>query len=282
MAFTQDELEAFNSILEQKLTIQKRELERSFAQHINEVRHEFAQRISTIEQEIEQNLLLRIVEQQRDLKNTLDQQSEARQAHMAETVRSELQLLQQQQQEQFSDLLEKNSAAQLLAVEQLLARHLATPSSAYVSETRTGPNGVEIQTEVSWEELIGMVDRALNERMSTFTESLLAAFKNTERSLTAQLQDLRSSLMHSKPVTEPLSELEEVFHSLEQLERIIESIQLAMTANHALLSNRLSYHQRLPAERAHVGQYHRTISEPESGGGNNHFSHPAESSDETE
>jgi hypothetical protein len=48
--------------------------------------------------------------------------------------------------------------------------------------------------------------------------------------------------------------MQEVFQSIEQLERIIESLQVAMTANHALLSNRLYHHQQLPLERAHGGQ----------------------------
>jgi len=47
--------------------------------------------------------------------------------------------------------------------------------------------------------------------------------------------------------------MQEVFQSIEQLERIIESMQVAMTANHALLSNRLYHHQQLPLERAHPG-----------------------------
>jgi hypothetical protein len=45
--------------------------------------------------------------------------------------------------------------------------------------------------------------------------------------------------------------IQEVLHGIEHLERIIESMQVAMTSNHALLSNRLFHHQQLPLERAH-------------------------------
>ena len=49
--------------------------------------------------------------------------------------------------------------------------------------------------------------------------------------------------------------MEEVFQSIEQLERLIESMQVAMTSNHALLAHRLYHHQQLPLERAHPGSH---------------------------
>ena len=49
--------------------------------------------------------------------------------------------------------------------------------------------------------------------------------------------------------------MQDVFTSIERLERIIESMQMAMTSNAALLSNRVYHHQQLPLERAHPGNY---------------------------
>ena len=45
--------------------------------------------------------------------------------------------------------------------------------------------------------------------------------------------------------------IQEILHGIEHLEQIIESMQVIMTSNHALLSNRLYHHQQLPLERAH-------------------------------
>jgi hypothetical protein len=57
MSFTADELEAFNSILEQRLTAHSREMERLFDQHIQLMRLEFEQRLTAAQQEIAAQLL---------------------------------------------------------------------------------------------------------------------------------------------------------------------------------------------------------------------------------
>ena len=44
MSFTEDELQSFNTILEQRLTAQRKELERTFDQRIMESRRESEQR----------------------------------------------------------------------------------------------------------------------------------------------------------------------------------------------------------------------------------------------
>jgi hypothetical protein len=45
----------------------------------------------------------------------------------------------------------------------------------------------------------------------------------------------------------------------------MESMQVAMTANHALLSNRLYHHQQLPLERAHPNPSGQTHVAPANG-----------------
>ncbi len=44
MSFTEDELQAFNSILEQRLSVHRREMERVFDQRMNEYRRDLDQR----------------------------------------------------------------------------------------------------------------------------------------------------------------------------------------------------------------------------------------------
>jgi hypothetical protein len=50
--------------------------------------------------------------------------------------------------------------------------------------------------------------------------------------------------------------IQEILHGIEHLEQIVESMQVVMTSNHALLSNRLYHHQQLPFERAHNANDH--------------------------
>jgi hypothetical protein len=65
---------------------------------------------------------------------------------------------------------------------------------------------------------------------------------------------------HQALYDENPTSIQEVLHGIEHLERIIESMQVAMTSNHALLSNRLYHHQQLPLERAHpAGDHTRSM-----------------------
>src|SRR5438094_8805834 len=93
--------------------------------------------------------------------------------------------------------------------------------------------------------------------------------RNSEQYLSAQLRALQSRLQdravkirEAQAYSGNLASMQEVYQSIEQLERIIESMQVAMTANHALLSNRHYHHQQLPLERAHPGSRPPTPSAP--------------------
>ncbi len=57
MSFTADELEAFNTILEQRLLAHSKELERIFDQRIQLMRREFEQRLTAAQQDIAAQLL---------------------------------------------------------------------------------------------------------------------------------------------------------------------------------------------------------------------------------
>src|SRR5260370_33210021 len=80
-----------------------------------------------------------------------------------------------------------------------------------------------------------------------------------EQYLSVRLHSLRDEFVRSQGhgpqsyYNGSATTIQEVLHGIEHLERIIESMQVAMTANHALLSNRLYHHQQLPLERAHPG-----------------------------
>ena len=63
---------------------------------------------------------------------------------------------------------------------------------------------------------------------------------------------------HQAFYEEDPTNFQEMLHGIEHLEQIIESMQVVMTSNHALLSNRLYHHQQLPFERAHSANDHST------------------------
>ena len=127
-----------------------------------------------------------------------------------------------------------------------------------------------MQTDLSWEDLSDVIGKALDERLSVLHESAQAAIKNLEQGLSARLRNLREELLNGQaqlqlqPDTENPPTMHEVLRGIDHLEHIIESMQVAMTANHALLSNRLYHHQQLPLERAHASDHtpSTTISPP--------------------
>jgi hypothetical protein len=263
MTFTADELQAFNDILDKKLTAHRREMERTFDQRIQTLRRELEQRLSTTQQETIQTLTQRQAEQQKGLQSTLSQKLTTQQANIAQALSLEMRQRQQQQQPQFEGIVDRALAAQLLAIEELLNQRLALQpfedTNQPAAESSPHFEAIEVQTELPWEDLIGIFGKAMDERFAVLNELTKASMRNWEQYFSAQLQALRSLIQEGMlHVRQPQAysgnsaSMQEVFQSIEQLERIIESMQVAMTSNHALLSNRLYHHQQLPLERAHT------------------------------
>jgi gas vesicle protein len=265
MAFTQDEIQAFNTILEQKLLQHRLELERLFDQRLHTFHHELEQRLVLMQQELHHALTQKLNEQQHKIKESVTQGLETAPPRLAQTIGHEVSLRLQQHQENAATLIENTLAAQLLAVEQLLNQHLAPsfaePSSLSLQETNSDFEALEVQTEIPWEDFIAVIGRALDERLVSLDMSLQSTCKNIEHRILTRLRELRNELMAHKP-TLPYeantTNMQELFTSIEHLEHIIESMQVAMTTNHSLLSNRLYHHQHLPLERAHASRQSET------------------------
>jgi hypothetical protein len=233
MSFTTDELESFNTILEQRL-----------AAHSNELERIFEQRTQLIQREFEQRLI-------------------AAQLTIIDTLTTQMQA-------QLEGIVDHALASQLLAIEELLKQYLLPKS--YDETPPDFGNGVqqfdtiEVQTDLPWEELNDLFGKALDERFNTLNETTQAALSNMEQVLSARLQGLQFQVhelvMHSHqtlPYTDQFSAPQEALQNIGQLERLVESLQVTMTSNHALLSNRLLHHLQLPLEQAHRGnQDHRT------------------------
>jgi hypothetical protein len=221
MSFTQDELQSFHTILEQKLALHRRELELSLDQRMGMLRQEFKQYLTAVEQDLLYNLPLRLAEQQNELKDAIIQ------------------------------------------------RLGAYPTRVIEEEVHPeGTEVVEMQADIAWEDLMNVIDRVVGERLSALEETIQLMVRNTEHTLLMELRSLQSDLVqakqrHTDTITTDITNLDDVFTSIEQLEHIMEALQVTMTANHTLLSNRLSHHQHLPLERAHPSEGKSEDSESE-------------------
>ena len=255
MSFTKDELQSFNSILEQKLTQQQRELERGFDQRLRAFKREIEQRLVFTQQELVRTLSQHLSEHYRKLKETLSQKIDAQQTHVvSSTVVSETDLKQQ-----LEDVVEHALDTQLISFDQLIGERFASTNEPSTSLVDASPDfaGMELHTEIPLDDLAEAVNKALDQRFSSLETSLKGSITDIEKYLSVQIQHLSEGRTHDErvvqvqPLDGTITSMQDVFTSIERLERIIESMQVAMTSNHALLSNRMYHHQQLPLERAH-------------------------------
>jgi hypothetical protein len=262
MSFTQDELQSLNTILDQKLLVHRHELERTFDQRMLGLRRDVEQRLTTIQQDLLRNISRTLGDQQNRSRDDVARKLDDQQARITQALLQEIEQKRVQQQQQNEDFLERSLAAQLLAFEQLIGQRQSLSQSgepgSYTDELRPDFDTIEVQTEIPWDDLVDLIDRILAERLSTLQASLQTSLKDVERYLAMQIHAIRvTSLREQKSVRDEssssLDDMQDVLRSIEQLERLIESMQVAMTTNSALISNRLYYHQQLPPERAHPG-----------------------------
>ena len=268
MSFTEDELQAFNKILDQRLSAHRRDMERVFDQRMNALRRDIEQRLTTAQQELLRTMTQKLTDHHQQLNAGLNQKLSSQQTRFGEIVSENLEQTQQQQQQQFEGLIESTLAAQLLAIEQLINQWLAlqpiSDPQMHVSEYPPHFETIEVQTELPWEDLMDVFGKSLDERFVVLHESIQMSIKSWEQYLSRHLQalytQLRDELSRKQSQfhngTEAMmsaTHLQEALQGIEQLEHIIEAMQVAMTNNHALLSNRLYHHQSLPLERAHPG-----------------------------
>ncbi|MEO8970464.1 MAG: hypothetical protein ABI406_02555 [Ktedonobacteraceae bacterium] len=269
MSFTADELQSFNDILDRKLAAHRRDMERLFDQRLNKFRREVDQRLIAAQQEIIRVLAQKLGEQQSDMTTILQQQLTDLHMRITQTMGQEVRQRPAQQtpetdhSEQIEGIVGRSLAAQLLAFEELLDQRMVYQSPEEVTMAMAngehGPQfeAIEVQTELPWEDLMEVFGKALDDRFAALGDRAQTSTQRLEHQLSSRISAMQHQLfdelahlqVHS--YGENLTNAQDVFQSIEQLERIIESMQVAMTANHALLSNRLFHHQQLPLERAH-------------------------------
>lgn len=255
MSFTEDELQSFNAILDQRLAAHRREMEELIDERVNAFRLDTEKRILVIQQDTIRRLAQRVSEYQNVVDTVLNEKFRTQQKSITDIISQDA----EQRQLQFEGTVDRMLAAQLLGIEQLLSQQLSLqplPEAVLqAGDARPQLEAIEVQTELPWEDLMDVIGKALDDRFAILNESVQRTVKNLEQYLSVRLHSLRDEFFrgqaHHQSYNGNTTNIQEVLHGIEHLERIIESMQVAMTANNALLSNRLYHHQQLPLERAH-------------------------------
>lgn len=168
--------------------------------------------------------------------------------------------------------IDQKLARQMQSIEELLNQHLQQLARASQDEAALDirPNGhqpleaIEVQTELPLEDLAGVIGQALDARLSALNNETRRLIDTMEEHLAGRLHSMQSELIQSQPLQSQTaaqdgndSSVHDLLRGVDHLERVIESLQVVMTANHALLSDRLYSHQQQPPERAHAaGRLH--------------------------
>ncbi len=261
MSFTEDELQSFNTILERRLSAYRQEMERTFEQRLSALARDLEQRLVMLQQDLTRIITHKLNDQQNELNLAMSQKLGTQQSRLIQAIGHEVEQRQQLQHQHIEALVDRMLAAQLMGIEQLLTQRLPAAGPTTAAENApgqaTGAEGeeaptypaepIEVQTDLSWDDLMEVIGQALDERLERLSESLQTLLRTWEQQLAVQ----RVSGGAVEPYRDGQGALQQVFQSIERLEQIVESMQVAMTANHALLSNRLYHHLHLPLERAH-------------------------------
>ena len=261
MSFTEDELQSFNTILEQRLNAHRRDMERALDQRMNEYRRELDQRLMTVQADVQRNVSQKLSDFQVRLETIMSEKLITQPARIIQTFNRDI----EQRQQQFEGNIDRMLAAQLLGIEQLITHFSSRNDSGDTVIPADVPaqlETIEVQTELSWEDLMDIIGRALDDRLSSLNDTIQKSLKSLEQYLSVRLHSLRDELLRNKTqghqafYEEDSPNIQEMLHGIEHLEQIIESMRVVMTSNHALLSNRLYHHQQLPFERAHNANDH--------------------------
>jgi hypothetical protein len=261
MSFTEDELQSFNTILERRLQAHQRDMERTLDLRMNEYRRELDQRLGTVHADVQRGVAQKLSDFQVRLGTMLSEKLNTQPAQLIQALNREI----EQRQKQIEGNIDRMLAAQLLGIEQLITHHSFrndSEDSFISSDVPAQFETIEVQTELSWEDLMDIIGRALDERLSVLNDSIQKSLNNLEQYLSVRLHSLRDEFLRSKTQErqafseENPTTIQEILHGIEHLEQIVESMQVVMTSNHALLSNRLYHHQQLPFERAHNANDH--------------------------
>lgn len=192
MSFTEDELQSFNTILEQRLGAHRQEMERLLDRHIMEYRRETEQRLYALQQEMGRNITTQLSELQRKVEIALAEQLNTLQAHLTRSISHDREAQLQQSGVEVDQRLER----QLQSLEEHVSQHVQQQHSFAYEEFGLMPNGhqmeeIELQTELPWDDLLEIIGKALDERLIVLHEELqhLASMTTTRRQASSAVHE---------------------------------------------------------------------------------------------
>src|SRR5579885_444742 len=202
MSFTEDELQSFHDILEQRLAAQLRETERIIDERVDEFRHDIEQRILAVQQDTIRKLAQKVSEYQNVVDAVLNEKFRTQQRSLAEIISQDA----EQREQQFENSVDRMLAAQLLGIEQLLVQQLSV-QSLDESELPAGASqpqleAIEVQTDLPWEDLMDVIGKALDERFAILSDSVQRTVQNLEQYLSVRLHNLRDENLHTQTPTQ--------------------------------------------------------------------------------
>ena len=156
MSFTEDELQSFNTILEQRLNAHRRDMERALDQRMNEYRRELDQRLATVHVDIQRGVSQKLSDFQVRLESMLSEKLNMQQTRFIPALHHEI----EQSQQQLEGNIDRMLAAQLLGIEQLITHYSSRNDSEYAFLSGDVPaqlDTIEVQTELSWEDLLEII-----------------------------------------------------------------------------------------------------------------------------
>src|SRR2546425_1475498 len=197
MSFTEDELQSFNSILEKRLSVHRREMERVFDQRMNEYRRDLDRRLVTVQQDTLRALSQKFSELENRLDTILRDKLNTQQTRITQAITHHT----EQRQQQFEGSIDRMLAAQLLGIEQLLSQQLSQQLLRDATITAGVPahlEAIEVQTELPWEDLMDVIGKILDEHLSSLNDTTQRSLKNMEQYLSVRLHSLRDEFVRSQ------------------------------------------------------------------------------------
>src|SRR5260370_39089641 len=191
MSFTEDELQALNSIIEQRLWVHRREMERVFDQRMNEYRRDLDQRLVTVQRDTLRNLSQKISELENRLDTILRDKLNTQQTRITQAITHDT----EQRQKQFEGNIDRTLAAQLLGIEQLLSQQLSEQILQDATITAGVPaelEAIEDQTELPWEDLMDVIGKIFHGRLTSLNEPTHRYLKTHEQYSSCGLNILRA------------------------------------------------------------------------------------------
>src|SRR2546430_6384547 len=161
MSFTEDELQSFNTILEQRLNAHQRDMERALDLRMNDYRRELDQRLATVHSDVQRGVSQKLSDFQVRLETILSEKLNAQPARIIQTFDRDI----EQRQQQFERNIDRMLAAQLLGIEPLISHYSSRNDSGDAVISANVPaqlDTIEFQTELSWEDLMDIIGRALD------------------------------------------------------------------------------------------------------------------------